>query len=318
MNEDQKPAKKHKLLKWFAGVTGFLILIAVGAAWYLNNHWKPLLTSLLQNTVTDATDSLYHIKFSNIQVNILSGGVILDSIEIAPDSVIYQKLIRQGDAPENLISLKLAKLSLKNVKPLKVYWKRKLDIKNITIQDPVLSVYYTKLKNQKEKPEDDRSPYERIKSALNELKIGSLFLTDVKFKYVDKSYKKPKITAFDQMNIRLNDILIDSASQYDTTRIFSTKDVIAEISDYTYATSDSMYHIHIKHAYVTTQKKQLIISGVGLIPRYGEIAFSKQFERQQERYKLSFDSVSVNNINFNDLLKSRTILTKNLEIKNGS
>ena len=51
-------------------------------------------------------------------------------------------------APENIFRLKIYKLSLKNIKPFKVYQEKKVDIKNITIQNPEISVYYTKLKNQ--------------------------------------------------------------------------------------------------------------------------------------------------------------------------
>jgi hypothetical protein len=134
---------------------------------------------------------------------------------------------------------------------------------------------------------------------------------------VDYTYKEPKITLIDKVNIRLNNILVNEESQGDSTRIFNAKDVIAEISDYKFATPDSMYHINIKHFSVSTLKRQVVIEGVGLIPRYGDMAFSNQFEQQQERYKILFDSIAVNNINFTDLLERRTINTSSVNIMNG-
>ncbi|HEX7367657.1 MAG TPA: hypothetical protein VF273_11205 [Pelobium sp.] len=318
MSDITTPKKKHKTLKWVLGIVGVLILLAGGVAWYINLKWKPLLTTAIQDALINASDSLYTIKFSDIEVNILTGSAIVDSIKISPDLTIYEKMKLNGTAPENIFSLKVFKLSLKNVKPLKVYQQKKLDIKNITIQNPELSVYYTKLNNQNAKKEDNRTPYERINKSLKELKIASIFLTDVKFKYVDQSYRKPKVTSFDQMNIRLNDILVDSTSHLDSSRIFSTKDVIAEINNYSYATPDSLYRININHAYVSSQNKQLKISGMELEPRLGEMQFSAQFKKQNERYKISFDSILVNDIRFHQLIDRRRLKSSHVTLSNGN
>lgn len=318
MTETATPKKKHRVLKWVTVVAGIIILLLAAAAWYVNKKWKPLLTDAIQNALIDASDSLYTVKFSDIQVNILSGNATVDSIQLIPNLNVYEKMKASGDAPENIFSLKIFKLSLKNVKPIKVYQQKKLDIKNITIQNPELDVFYTKIANKKSKPKDNRSPYERIKKSLKELKINSLFLTDVKFRYIDQSYKEPKITEFDQMNIRVNDILVDSLSHTDTTRIFNAKDIIAEINNYSYPTADSLYFIKIKHAFVSSKKKQLAIAGMELAPRLGEMAFAAQFKRQQERYKLYFDSVLVNQLNFNELVDNRRIKTKNVVLQNGN
>lgn len=317
MDEVKPPKRKFKVLKWLASVFLVLLLLLIGGAWYINKQWKPLLSTALKNTVVDATDSLYTVDFTDIRVNIITGGVSVDSINLRPNLPIYKKLIAKGIAPENLIDLSVAHLVLKNVNPLKVYKYKKLDIGAIVIDAPSLTVFYTKLSGQITKKEDNRTAYQRLKSLLKELKIASLFLADVRFKYVDYTFKEPKITLIEKVNIRLNNILVNEESQTDTTRIFTAKDVIAEISDYKFATPDSMYHVNLKHFSFSTLKKRVVVEGIGLIPRYGEMAFSNLFDQQQERYKIMFDSVTANNINFNDLLERRTINTSSLNIMNG-
>jgi hypothetical protein len=317
MDENPLPQKKHNLVKWIISFFGLLIIILLASAWYFNQRWKPVLTSIIQNTVLTATDSLYKVSFSNIKINILSGGVTIDSIEVIPDLKVYQKLIRQKAAPENIINLKVAKLTLKNVNPIKVYRHKKLDIRSIIIENPALTVFYSKLKNQLAQAKDHRTVYERVKEVLKEVKIESLFLSDVNLKYVDQSFEIPKTTYLDKVNIRLNDILIDSTSATDQQRIFTAKDVIAEISDYNFATPDSMYQLNIKHLGVSTQNKQLVVEGIALIPRYKEIAFSNQFEYQKERYKIMFDSLIASNINFNDLLEKRTFAASSVKLMHG-
>ncbi len=317
MDEQILPQKKYKILKWVISIIAIILMTLSIIAWYVNYKWKPLLTTAIKNSVINATDSLYRVEFSNIDVNILTGSVTVDKIDLTPNLNVYKKFISQRKAPGNLIDLKIVKLSIKNVNPINVYKYRKLDIKEITIEKPTLSVFYTKLKNQIEKEEDKRTPYNRVKNILNEIKIGSIFLSDVKLKYVDQSFKIPKITNLERVNIRLNNILINENSASDNHRIFTAKDVIAEVSDYNYATPDSMYHLCIKHVAISTQKKQLIVEGIGLIPRYKDIAFSNHFSHQKERYNLMFDSLIASNINFNTLIENRTFTASSVKLMNG-
>jgi hypothetical protein len=318
MNALKNPKRKRTIFKWIAFIVLFFLLIITATGWYLNKQWRPILKEVISNTLIDASDSLYQVKYSNINVNIVTGNVVVDSLELIPNLNVYQKLINKGIAPENLVALKVLKLSLKRINPLKIYKERKLDIKNITIQNPELSVFYTKLKKQAKKPEDHRTAYQRLKKTLAAIKIGSIFLIDVKFKYIDQSLKKTKTTYLNKLNIRLNDILVDSLSQFDEERIFSTKDIIAEISDYTFATPDSMYKLNIKHALVSSRNMKLNLEGVGLIPRFENVAFSNQFKKQEERYKLTFDSVIVNHLDFIKLLDERTVKTNHLSLVNGA
>lgn len=317
MDDIKKPRKRHRFLKLTLGIVLISAIILGSFAWYLNRQWRPLLKQTIQNTLIDASDSLYQVDFKNIGVNILTGTVNVDSIFIRPNLKVYQEMKKKGTAPENIFELKVTKLILKKVNPVKVYRYRKLEIRDITIQEPSLKVYYARLKNKKEKAEDYRTAFERIKSVLKELKVGTLFLADVDFKYVDQSLKIPRTISLSRMNIRMTDILIDSLSQKDSTRMFSTKDIQAEINDYVYATPDSMYHLDIKHAYLSTQKRQFVVSGIGLIPRYSDMAFSNQFDVQQERYQFLFDSVLVDKINFDKLIESRTVSTSSVQVLNG-
>lgn len=318
MENGPKP-QKFLILKWLLGIfLGVIFLLGIGA-YYLNKQWKPLLTNILQKTVTDVSDSLYKVKFSDIRINVLTGSAYLDSIHIYPDTAIYSKLIAQKKAPENLFELKISNLGLKNVHPSKIYFDRKLDIDAITITRPELNIIYTRLKNPKKRREDNRTTYQKIKHLLKSARVGSIFFNNVKFKYIDRSLSlhKPDITNLDNLNIRLNDILIDSAAQYDSTRIFTTKDIIAELKDYSYPTADSLYYLKLDKMQFSTLKKEFLVTKFRLVPRYNEMDFSNLFVKQHERYKISFDTISLKNINYPSLIDERLISAQKVLLKNG-
>ncbi|WP_026905473.1 hypothetical protein [Pedobacter glucosidilyticus] len=318
MEQSPKP-KKFLILKWLLGVLLVVLLLLGSGAYYLNKQWKPLLTDVLQKAVTDVSDSLYKVKFSDIRINVLTGSAYIDSIHIYPDTAIYNKMIAQKDAPENLFELKINHLGLKNIHPSKIYFDRKLAIDAISILRPELNIIYTKLKYPRKREEDHRTTYQKIKHLLKSARVGTVFFNNVKFKYVDRSLSltKPDITNLDNLNIRLNDILIDSAAQYDQSRIFTTKDIIAELKDYSYPTADSLYIIKLEKMQFSTLKKELLIKNFRLAPRYNEMAFSNLFEKQHERYSLSFDTISFKNVNYPALIDERLIAAQKVLLKKG-
>jgi hypothetical protein len=309
--------KKRSIIKWVTSIILVVILLLSGAAYYLSKSWKPLLTQTIKNTVVDLSDSLYNVNFTDIRVNLITGSVYIDSIHIVPDTLKYQQLIKEGVAPLNVFDLKITHLGLKNTHPIKVYLNRKLDIDVIGITEPQLIVTYTKHKNQKEKPKDLRSPYEKIKTVLKSAKVGIISLNDVDFTYIDKSQSEPQITKVDKVNFRFNDVLIDSISQFDTTRIFHTREIKAELNNLKFPTADSLYYINIGHLSISSLDRNASILKMELMPRYKEMAFSQLFKRQMERYKLNFDSILIDKIDFPRLIEQRKIIAQKVSLKNG-
>lgn len=308
--------KKKKVRTGFV-VSGILVTVFVSATFYIGLRWKPILKNTLENTVLNVSDSLYNVHFSDISINLFSGSVYLTGIEITPDSSIYQRMITNKTAPENIFSLKIKQLDIRKIKPFKVYFERNLDINNITISEPELIVTYTRLRDRNKTPIDRRTTYEKIKNTLKSAHLNTLFLKEVDFTYIDRSLKTPNITKLKRLSVLVTDILIDSLSQFDNSRFFHAKNILAELNDFSYPTTDSLYYINIGKVSLCTQNKNLIIKTVDIIPRYEEMAFSNLFERQQDRYRIHFDSIKLEGINYPMLIDYRTIAAEKLSLNNG-
>ncbi|NNU34694.1 hypothetical protein HK413_12640 [Mucilaginibacter sp. S1162] len=101
-----------------------------GTGWYLykryiaGDKWKPLLQAKLKEMVLKSTDSLYHIEYSNFDLDLASGDATLSDFKLVPDSAVYEKLVSAQKAPDNLFTLSVKKLSIKNVGAKKAYQKR--------------------------------------------------------------------------------------------------------------------------------------------------------------------------------------------------
>ncbi|ADY54102.1 hypothetical protein Pedsa_3573 [Pseudopedobacter saltans DSM 12145] len=316
MIKSDSPKKKHKL-KLFAIVLAIVTFIIVCSGIIIAIRWKPILTKTIQNTVLEVSDNLYQVKFADISLNLFTGSVYFKKLEIKADSNVYRGMIKKGIAPENIFNLKIKELTIKNIKPLKVYLKRYLDVKEIRILEPELIITYTRLRNKLNKRIDNRTTYEKIKNTLKSAKLENLKLNEIEFTYIDQSLQKPEITKINRVSINVTDILIDSISQFDSTRIFHSKDINVVLNDFNYPTADSLYFVKIAKLNVSTIKKNVTVEGFKLEPRYGEMQFASFFERQHERYSIRFDSIMLEKIDFPALIDYRTIYASKLTLNEG-
>ena len=210
-----------------------LILAIIGGGGYYfytnyiaQNRWKPYLQAELKDLVLKASDSLYSIQYSDFDLNIASGNATLTDFKLIPDTAVYNKLVALKKAPDNLFTLSVKKLSIKNIGAVKAYKEKILNISNISIEKPSLTVVNKRFDyNDTVKIGKQKSPYELIKKTFKQLHIDSISLKDISLNYINKSNAVEKHTALKHLNINISDIAVDSLSDHDTSRFYYTKGV---------------------------------------------------------------------------------------------
>jgi len=212
--------------RWPLVLTLIIILFIAGGyyaykKYIAKNRWKPLLQAELKELVLKSTDSLYHIEYSDFDLNITSGDATLTDFKLIPDTAIYNKLVALKKAPDNLFTLSVKKLSINNLGAVKAYKEKILNINSITIENPSLTVVNKRFKfNDTVKVGKPKSPYELIKNTFKQLHIDSISLKDISLNYINKSNPVEKHTALKHLNINISDVVIDSLSDKDTSRFY--------------------------------------------------------------------------------------------------
>lgn len=306
---------KFSKLKW-VGISAFtLVLLTLVLAIYLNLHWKKVLSLRIKEAITISTDSLYHVNFKNIQINILTGNVIIKGISFFPDINIYKQLKIKNIAPSHLYSIQVAELNLRKVHPLKIYFNRHLKIQSIIIDKPIIQVWFSN--NITKGPLIDRqSTYQRLSKYLKSIAVSEVLFKEVDFKYIDRSSKKNATSGLKNLSIKISDLLIDSLSQKDTSRFFHTKDIFVELKNYELTTNDNLYKLYIKKFTASTANGYARIQGLNLEPQYPEMIFSQKFKVQKNRYSISSSEILLNKINYKLLTRERKLNASHLLINN--
>lgn len=300
--------------KWILIGFASLLVLIIGLAVYLNYYWKPIVTERIKETIHTSTEGLYRIDFDDVRVNFLSGRMVIKNIRFAVDTLVYHKMKLKGIAPRHVYKLAIDELILKQIQPWKVYLDKNLEMNALEIEHPRLELTYTDLKNVKDTLEDQRSAYQRLAPYLNSVKISTIILKDADLKYIDKT-SNAKPIALQGLYIKISDLLIDSAAQFDASRLYYTKDIYAELFEHHTLTIDKNYSIQVKEFQASTAAGYARIRGLRVIPRFKEMEFSRRFKFQKDRLSMNLEDVQLNNLDFDLLNRERRLSASSLVLK---
>jgi hypothetical protein len=305
---------KHKWQKIVFNFVLIPVAIIFLIAIILNHYLSPILANKVREAVLTGSDSLYRADFSDAQLHLLEGKVTIYNISLIPDTAVFNRKKRQHLAPNNLITLHVKRLILLHVHPISYYFGHKLKINKIILNQPELNISY-QLNHTKDTIEKDhRTAWQKISKSLHSIQVEHIYFNDVKFKYEDYSGHKLVISELKEMNLSATDLLIDSATQNDKSRLLNCKDIVTELNNYTGKTSNGLYDYKIKYLKLSTQTSKLTIQGLQLEPAKTNIFFNKS---QSDRFTLNLDSLRLNNFDFLRYHKYRVLRASSLDLNGG-
>jgi hypothetical protein len=246
---------------------------------------------------------------------VLRGTIVFNNITLKPDTVVYNRKKKQHLAPNNLVELHIKRLTLSHIHPFTLYFHHRLDIGKVILNEPELNVSYQLNHTKDTVLKDNRTPWQKISKSLRSIHFGSILLGDVKFRYEDYSGNKLAISELKEMNLSATDLLIDSATQTDKSRLLYCKDIIAELNNYKGISPNGLYAYKFNHLKLSTQKSQLNIEGLILKPVNAKEFFTKS---HRDKFTMNLDSLQLNNFDFLNYHKYRLLTASSLVLNNGT
>jgi len=291
------------------------VTISLVLAFLINAYWAPVLAQKIRDAVLKGSDSLYKADFSNAELNILRGNITFYNITIKPDTAIYNRMCREHRAPNNLIELKVRRLILTDIHPFKLYFKHQLNIGELVLNDPDLHVTYKLNQTKDTVIADNRTAWQQISKNLNSIHIANIFLNNIKLKYDDYSGHKLEISEFKEMSFSASDLLIDSATQKDKSRLLYCREIIAELNNYKGKSADGLYAYKISHIKLSTLTSQVNITGLSLTPIDGKTFFMRT---KKDKYFFQLDSLQLNHFDYLGYHRFRTFSVSSIVAANGA
>jgi len=311
--------KKFNSVKWMALVALVVFLVFGTGFIYFKLRIKPLIEQELRELVPRSTQGLYHLDFTGLSINLLTANASLSNVKLTPDPVVLEKLRLLKKAPNNVYHIELRKLSALNFHLFRMFRDKKLNIDEIEINRPMITMVNRQMDyNENRAPRPLKSPYDYISKVLKELSVDTVNFREAAFKYVDDNKAKPIIDSIANLNVTLADWLIDKDSAKDTTRMYLLKDIMLHLDDYSYATPDSLYNIHLSEMNFKASTGLLHVDKFELLPRYSEMEFGLKAGYAKDRYSIRMNDLQLAGINLPLYIKKQELFARQMSIGDGA
>lgn len=306
--------KSRRVWIWIGSIFGVLILILAFGAMLLSARWKPLLTEKIKEGVYNGSKHLYKIDFKSINLNVVTGSLALRDVTLKPDTLVFDSLKAKKIAPAHIFEIKLKKLQITNVGILTAYFKKRVEVREIILQEPSINMIFNKVPKQVDSLNLEKTLYEQISKTLKSIHIKAIRVVDADFDYITRNASKKTKQSIKHLDITVNDFLLDSLSGKDTSRFYYTKDISFQIAGYKSITKDKMYSMKIDTIKGSAASKKITVKGFKLTPLYPELAFTRKYKTQKDRYNLAFDKIEFNGVDFIGLNTDQKLHSKSLKI----
>jgi hypothetical protein len=130
--------------------------------------------------------------------------------------------------------------------------------------------------------------------------------------------QKSQPTRFNDITVKMNDILIDSSTQYDSKRFLFAKHATIETSNYSFATPDGLYFIKLGKLSLVSEKHQVTVSNAELKPNGNRQQFEKKLQSRDEMYHVTIPKVVFSDLNWWQLINREKIMSGKTDLYGGT
>lgn len=294
-----------------AGLLLLALVLQAGLQYYL----KPRIGYLLQKIIVTGSDSLYRFDQGAFSVDIWNGGVSLDSCRLSVDSTRYARLKAEDALPALTVSMRLARIKISGLGIWKWLYSKKADCRTLTLAGADVTLYRHPVSIKTGEAPAGKELYPLIQSTVRSIRIGEVQLGSVSISYDNGDSAKPFRWAFERCDVRLRDILVDSSTEKDSTRIAYALGLTVAVKQVSLLTSKGLYHLGLGALSYDFGKRIAVLDALSLHPVLDAPDFYRKVKFQQDRYTLDIPEMRLFGLNISELLLFNRLRVDSADLK---
>jgi hypothetical protein len=287
----------RKASKGFRSRTSLVIVCSLVIAVVVWQFYKyKIANRSISKAVTEKSGGLYRIQYENLVIDEVAGALHVKNIDIFPDTAVYDQLVKDKKNPSVLITLHIPALDITGVKTPKALLNKELEGGKVEISNPTIGVELTDFSK-------DTTVYDPGKDISKELlgKLLKIKVDTVEIDHANVAVRKKGAKDFvfkgDNVSLLLSDLLIDSLSDKDSSRVLFSKGLTAACEEIVLPSKDKKYRLRIEKCKFTSRNNVFAIGRIKVTPQLSEEEFAKSFPKQKDRYDFMLEGIRLVNIN---------------------
>jgi hypothetical protein len=196
--------------------------------------------------------------------------------------------------------------------------RRRIDLDRIIISDPEMTLFRRERPYNlaKRKLRDTLTLQQRITQHLDHISVDSIRIENGSF--ISKNLlARGRDTRFDHLTVNMRGLLIDSASDRDTSRFFFTENTFVSCGFLQRRTPDSLYLLETDSLLLDAKAHTLTAFRVQLKPRGSKEAFRKKLRYRGDRFDISVPRLTLSGIHWWQLFNKGILQADMMDIHGG-
>jgi hypothetical protein len=280
---------------------------------------RPSIIAKLQQVVKDGSNGLYVLSIDKIEPDVLSSKLDVIDGTISADTAAMARLDKLKKLPDDVLHIKFHSLHIDGIGINDLLQKHNIDITGAYVNEPFINIYHKARSYNKEKRErnDSLTLYQRLMGQMKRIAI-----TEINIRHgvlvIHNVQQHDRKTRFNDVNISMRDVLIDSSTQYDASRFLFARHALLETRNYVFPTPDSLYFIKLGKISLAGEAHTITVSNAQLQHRGSRQEFEKKLPGRDEMYDVVLPKVVLSGVNWMDLVNGEKIFSKKTEIYGGT
>ena len=214
-----------KGLKIFLVILGIVLL---GAFVYWQLVKKGIVKNAIEKAVSKGTNEEYYVKYESSNIDEINGNATFNNIVLQSDSLQQKLYLDDTSVSATIFNVRIEQLKILGANIPSFLQKNKIEANKIEIIKPVITIIQTGKQDQaKLTAKDSLALYDRLTGKFNSIQAGEINIVDGVIAFANG--KKSPHTSFQDVNINLKNLKIDSTRNYDNLVSYFVKDVVATV-----------------------------------------------------------------------------------------
>jgi hypothetical protein len=271
---------------------------------------KPKVVEKLQQLVKQGSNGLYNLYVRELKPDIVNSTVSISDASLVPDTAAMKDLESSGQLPDEVFKIETDAITIDGLGLNDLFSGDVVNVKAIHIRRPTINVYSRSTADNRK--QEKETLYHRLMNQMRHIGIGKLVIDDGTL--ITHKAESNKSTRFNDIAVKLSNIVIDSTTQFDKKRFLFARDAQISLKNYAVPTSNNLYTFKVGVISINATKQLLVARGISLQPHYSKQEFQQRIEAQKERYDISIPSIVIQNTNWWDLINNQVLQASSADL----
>lgn len=259
---------RKKILKITAAILSGLILIALILFLFLYFTAQNYLNKNLAEFIEKKSKGKYEVTFENLEINFSRWGFEVFQVSFHPSDSIL-KIQDQTGSKKQLYSFSSPKISFGGIQVIDLIFGKKLEIGEILIGQPELSIHGTQTGPENQKNNISSIMQELrplVTKSFKSIKIDKIELVNASFDFYNLLGDSKKLSNAENITIGILNFYTDSLLLPNLDRLFDAEDIYIRMQNYQNKLADSIHSIHAESLTYSMNRSQIEAQNIELKP----------------------------------------------------